>query len=52
MENSSGWESIQTLFRITRLAHGKSYLVIIGPNAHENLLKVALGQVGVRSYIA
>ena len=32
-------ESVQTLLRITRLAHKKSYLVIIFPNSHEKLTK-------------
>ena len=32
-------ESVQTLLRITRLAHRKSYLIIISPNSLENLVK-------------
>ena len=31
--------SVQTLLRITHLAHRKSYLVIICPNSHEKLTK-------------
>ena len=35
----SSWESVRTLLRITRIAHRKSYLVIICPNSHANLTK-------------
>ena len=35
----SSWELVRTLLRITRLAHRKSYLIIICPNSHEKLTK-------------
>ena len=34
--------SVQTLLRITHLAHRKSYLVIICPNSHEKLTKTEI----------
>ena len=40
-------ELVRTLLRITRLAHKKSYMIIICPNLHEKLTKVKLGQVEV-----
>ena len=38
-QNYVKFRSGQTLLRITHLAHRKSYLVIICPNAHEKLTK-------------
>ena len=45
-------ESVWTLLKITRLASGKSYLIIIGPNHMENWAKFKLYQAGVGSNIA
>ena len=33
------FKSVQTLLKITHIAHRKSYLVIICPNSHEKLTK-------------
>ena len=38
-QNQVKFRSVQTLLRITHLAHRKSYLVIICPNSHEKLTK-------------
>ena len=40
-------ELIQTLLRMTRLAHRKSYLVIICPNVHAKLTKSGYVHVGL-----
>ena len=43
--------SVQTLLRITRLAHRKSYLVIICPVSHEKLTKGELRFKSVRTLL-
>ena len=35
-------KSVRTLFIVTRLAHRKSYLVIICPHSHDKLTKIEI----------